>query len=86
MKMKSVLALLIVVVFTLGIVGMAFASGVEGTITKIDGKKVTIKDGASKETTVTADAKECKVGDKVKFDDGKLMKAGGAKKKQIEGC
>jgi hypothetical protein len=86
MKMKSLIALLVIVVFTLGIVGMAFAAGVEGTVTKIDGKKVTIKDGSGKETTVTAEAKDCKVGDKVKFDGSKLTKEGGAKKKQIEGC
>ena len=86
MKMKSILALLIAIVFALGVVGLAFAADVKGTVTKIDGKKITVKDDKGKETTVEADAKDVKVGDKVDVKDGKVMKEAAKKKKVIEGC
>ena len=84
MKMKAILALMVAIVFTLGIAGMSFAADVKGTISKIDGKKVTVKDTAGKETTVESDAKDLKVGDSVEVKSGKIEKA--KKKKAIEGC
>jgi uncharacterized protein YxeA len=82
--MKKILVLLVALVFTLGVVGLAFAADVKGTVTKIDGKKVTVKDAAGKEHTVEADATGIKVGDSVDVKGGKITKA--AKKKAIEGC
>lgn len=79
--MKKLIALLVAVVFTLSLTVVAFAE--EGTITKIDGNKITVKDAKGKETTVEGDAKGLKVGDKVTIKDGKISKP---KKKAIEGC
>jgi hypothetical protein len=84
MKTKAILALMVAMVFTLGVVGMSFAADVKGTISKIDGKKITVKDAAGKETTVESDAKDLKVGDSVEVKGGKIEKA--KKKKAIEGC
>jgi hypothetical protein len=82
-KMKRFIALLVVIVFTLTLSMVAFAADVSGTVSKIDGKKITVKDDKGKETTVEGDATGLKVGDKVTIKDGKVMKA---KKKAIEGC
>jgi hypothetical protein len=79
--MKKVLALLVVIIFTLGVVGLCFASDMKGSITKIDGSKITVKGADGKESTITGDAKGLKVGDKVTVKDGKIQK-----KKAIEGC
>ncbi len=86
MKMKSIIALIVAMVFTLGVVGLSFAAEakeVKGAVTKIEANKVTVKDSAGKETTVEVkDAKGIKVGDKVTIKDGKVAK----EKKKIEGC
>lgn len=76
MRFKSIIALVIAVIFTLGVATMGFAAGeVKGTITKIDGKKVTIKDDKGKETTVQVkEVKDVKVGDKVTVKDGVVTK------------
>ncbi|MBF0505694.1 MAG: hypothetical protein HQL09_02560 [Nitrospirae bacterium] len=81
MKMKSIIALLVALVFTLGMVGLTFAADakdaakeVKGTVTKMDAKSVTIKDAAGKETKVDTMCKDAKVGDKVTVKDGKCMK------------
>jgi len=79
--MKKLLALLVVIIFTVGVVGLCFAADVKGSITKIDGSKITIKAADGKEMTVEGDAKGLKVGDKVTVKDGKIQK-----KKAIEGC
>lgn len=67
MKMKKILVLFIAVVFTLGVVGLAFSAEVKGTVSKIDGNKITVKDSAGKETTVEVKSvpKGLKAGDKV---------------------
>ncbi len=78
--MKKVLVLLVAIIFTLGVVGLSFAADMKGTITKIEGNKITVKDNG-KETTVQSDAKGLKVGDKVTVKGGKVMK-----KKAVEGC
>lgn len=81
--MRKAIALIITILFTLSLTAFAFASDVQGTISKIDGNKITVKDSAGKETTAEGDAKGLKVGDKVTVKDGKVMKP---KKKAIEGC
>ncbi|MCX8028187.1 MAG: hypothetical protein N3A62_10110 [Thermodesulfovibrionales bacterium] len=81
--MKKVLALIIAVIFTLTLTVFAFAAETKGTISKIDGNKITVKDEAGKESTIEGDAKGLKVGDKVTIKDGKIVKP---KKKAIEGC
>jgi outer membrane lipoprotein SlyB len=87
MKVKAIVALLVALVFTLGVVGMAFATAeVKGTVTKIDGKKITVKDAAGKETTVEVkDTAGVKVGDSVTIKDGTVT-VEKKKKKAIEGC
>lgn len=73
--MKRAIVLLVAIVFTLSIISIGFAAAakVEGTVTKIEGKKVTVKDDKGKETTVEVkDLGGAKVGDKVKIEDGKV--------------
>lgn len=97
MRIKSIVALMIAIIFTLGIATMGFASAeVKGTVTKIDGKKVTVKDDKGKETTVEVkEVKDVKVGDKVTIKDGVVAKEAAKKeepkkdapkKKKPEGC
>ncbi len=88
--MKKILVLLIALVFTFGVVGLSFAADVKGTVTKVEGKKITIKDDKGKETTVEVkDTADAKAGDKVEIKGGVVTKEGAApakKKKVIEGC
>ncbi len=80
--MKRILVLLVALVFTLGVVGLSFAADVKGTVTKVEGVKITVKDSAGKETTVDVkDTAGVKAGDKVEIKDGKV-----SKKKMISGC
>ena len=79
--MKKYLVMIVVIIFTLTIAGLGFAADMKGSITKIDGSKITVKGADGKETTVEGDAKGMKVGDKVTVKDGKVVK-----KKAIEGC
>ena len=88
MRMKSIIALMVALVFTLGTVGLTFAADakdakeVKGTVAKVDAKSVTIKDAAGKEMKLdAAGCKDVKVGDKVTVKDGKCMKEMPAKKK-----
>lgn len=76
MKVRSIIALAIAIIFTFGVATMGLAAAeVKGTITKIDGKKVSIKDDKGKETTVEAkEVKDIKVGDKVTIKDGVVTK------------
>ena len=69
---KRILVLLIVVMFTFAVVSLGFAAEVKGTVAKIDGKKITVKDAAGKETAVEVKEvpKGLKVGDKVTIKDG----------------
>jgi len=91
MRTKTILALIVVMVFTLGVVGLSFAadSGAKmmGTVTKVDGAKITVKDSTGKETTIEdKTAKDIKAGDKVTVMNGKVTKEAMPKKKKIEGC
>lgn len=86
--MKKVLAIAVMLTFVFGFVFSAYAANVSGTITKIDGSKVTVKQADGKETTV-----ELKVGDKITIkpavEKGKEKGKEGAapkKKKAVEGC
>ena len=84
MKAKAIIAMFVAIVFTLGVVGLSFAAEIKGTVTNIDGNKVTVKDSAGKETTVDVkDAKGAKVGDKVTIKDGAIVPAA---KKKVTGC
>jgi hypothetical protein len=87
MKTKALIALLVALVFTVGLVGLSFAAEVKGTVTKIDGKKLTIKGADGKETTVEVKEvpKDMKVGDSVTIKDG-MVTVEKKKKKAIEGC
>jgi len=84
MRMKSIIALLVALVFTMGVVGLTFAADkamdAKCTVSKVDAKSVTVKDAAGKETKMdAAKCKDVKVGDKVTVKDGMCMKE--AKKK-----
>ncbi len=84
--MKKIIALLVALVFTFGVVGLTFAVELKGTVTKIEGKKITVKDAAGKETTVEVkDTAGAKVGDNVTIKDG-VVTVEKKKKKAIEGC
>ncbi len=75
MRMKTVIAVLVALVFALSIVSVGFAAEVKGTVTKIDGKKITVKDAQGKETTVEVkDTAGVKVGDTVMIKDGVVKK------------
>ncbi len=79
MRSKKLIVFVMAVVFTLGVVGLSYsAQEVKGTISKIDGDKLTIMDDKGKEQTVSIkdmeSLKELKVGDKVMVKDGKVIK------------
>lgn len=86
-KVKALIALLVVFVFTVGLAGLSFAAEVKGTVTKIDGKNVTVKGADGKETTVEVKEvpKDLKVGDSVVIKAG-VVTIEKKKKKAIEGC
>ncbi len=79
MRTKKLIVLLMVAAFTLGVVGLSFsAEEIKGTVSKIDGNKLTILDDMGKEKTVEVkdleSLKEIKVGDRVLVKDGKVTK------------
>ncbi|MEW6118129.1 MAG: anti-sigma factor domain-containing protein [Nitrospirota bacterium] len=75
MKLKSILALLVAIVFTLGVVGLVFAADVKGKVAKIEGNKVTVKTADGKETTVEVkNPKDAKVGQDVEIKGNKVQK------------
>ena len=80
MMIKRLIVLLMVAVFTLGVVGLTFsAQEVYGTVSKIEGNTLTIVDNMGKEKTVKVEGKESlkvKVGDRVLVKDGKVTKEG----------
>ena len=80
---KKLLAVVVAVVFALGLVGLAFADEMGGKITKIDGNKLTIKMKDKESTVEVKSAKDLKVGDEVTVKEGVATKK---KKKAIEGC
>ncbi len=85
--MKRVLALIVMLTFIIGVAGLAMASEIKGTITKIEGNKLTIKQADGKEvTTEVKDTSGLKVGDMVEVEKGVAKKEMPKKKKPIEGC
>lgn len=86
--MKKALAVIVMLTFVLGLAGLVLASAeAKGTITKIDGNKLTIKQADGKEVSVEVkDAKGLKVGDSVEVKDGVAKKVEVKKKRVIEGC
>lgn len=81
MKIKSLIVLLMAVAFTLGVVGLSFsAQEIKGTVSKIEGDKLTLVDNVGKEKTVKVkdmeSIKEVQVGDKVLVKNGKVIKEG----------
>jgi outer membrane lipoprotein SlyB len=84
-KVKKFLALCIAVLFVISVAGLAFAD-VKGTVTKIEGMKISVKDDKGKETTEEVkDTAGAKVGDQVEIKAGavKIMKP--AEKKPAAG-
>lgn len=85
--MKKAIALIVMLTFVLSLAGLALAAEVKGTITKIEGNKLTIKQADGKEVTVEVkETKDLKVGDTVTVKDGAVTKEAPKKKKAIEGC
>jgi small-conductance mechanosensitive channel len=81
MKMKSIITVLMAAIFLLSLASFSLAAGAEkmgvkGTITKIEGNKVTVQNDMGKETTVDVkDVKDTMVGDKVKIENGVIKKS-----------
>lgn len=97
--MKKALVLSVILTFILAVTFAGFAAEtkktetVQGTVTKIDGNKLTIKKDDGTEVTVEVKSvKGIKVGDKVKVKNGVVTKekekkeASPKKKKAVEGC
>ncbi|MDP2972957.1 MAG: hypothetical protein Q8P64_27665, partial [Deltaproteobacteria bacterium] len=77
----KLIVLLMVAAFTLGVVGLSFsAQEIKGTVSKIEGDKLTILDDKGKQTTSRVGdpmiLKDLKVGDRVLVKDGKVTKEG----------
>lgn len=82
MKAKKLLALVLVLVLSLGVVSLAISSeALSGKITKIEGNNLTLKEDEKEVKVEVKSAEGLKVGDKVKIKDGVAKK-----KKVIEGC
>ena len=79
MKTKKLIILLMAAIFTLGVAGLSFsAQEIKGTVSKIEGDKLTILDDNGKQTTISVGdpmiLKDLKVGDRVLVKDGKVTK------------
>ena len=81
MRMKSIIALFVALVFSVSLVGLGFAAvkEVKGTVAKIAGKRVSVKEASGKTVTVVVkNAKELKVGDNVVIKGGTATKEAAA--------
>jgi hypothetical protein len=86
MTVRRLFMFLVVAVFFLGLASPGLSAGmgeeVKGTVTKIEGGKVSIKDLMGSEKTVEPKNPEAltdlKVGDRASVKDGLLTKEGGA--------
>ena len=79
MKTKKLIILLMAAIFTLSVAGLSFsAQEIKGTVSKIEGDKLTILDDKGKQTTTSVGdpmiLKDLKVGDRVLVKDGKVTK------------
>jgi uncharacterized protein YxeA len=75
--MKKALAVLVALLVTLGAAGVGLAQDAKGTVTKVEAKKITVKDEKGKETTVEVKATAgAKKGDMVEIKGGavKILK------------
>lgn len=69
--MKKALAVFVALMVTLGVAGLGSAQDAKGTVTKIELKKITVKDEKGKETTVEVkDTAGAKKGDVVEIKEG----------------
>jgi hypothetical protein len=84
MVARKLIVFFVVVMFPLGLLGLSLAAGVDelkGTVTKIEGGIVSIKDSVGEKMIKPENPealKDLKVGDEVSVKDGKLIKEGGA--------
>lgn len=88
MKMRAIVAVLMALVFTFSVVSLGFAAEVKGTVAKVEGKKITVKDAKGNETTVELkDTAGAKAGDDVEIKDGavKIVKKAPEKKPAAAG-
>ncbi len=79
MNTRRLVVLLMVVAFTLGVASLSFsAEEIKGTVSKIEGNKLTIQDDMGKQITVSVQdpkaLEDLKVGDRVSIKDGKVTK------------
>ncbi len=79
MNTRRLIVLLMVVAFTLGVASLSFsAQEIKGTVSKIEGNKLTIQDDMGKQITVSVQDPKAleglKVGDRVSVKDGKVTK------------
>ncbi len=91
MKKKSLMYLAVVVALCLGLAGISHAvvdddrDDATGTVTKIVGNAVTVKQLSEKEITLEVKAlKELKVGDYVVIEDYKVKKINPERKKGLD--
>jgi hypothetical protein len=83
MMVRRLLIVLVAIAFSLAFAspGISAMDEVKGTVTKVEGTSVTIKDSMGAEKTVEPKnpeaLKDLKVGDKVAFEDGILTMEGG---------
>jgi hypothetical protein len=78
--MKKILALIVAAAFIFSVTSFSLAAYefYRGTITKISGDKVTVKDDKGKfRTIIIGGATDLKVGDKVSVENGKIIKGSG---------
>ena len=86
---KRILAIVVVLILVVGFAFSAYATSISGTITQIDGSKVTVKKADGKEVTV-----ELKLGDRITIrqtgkkdkEKDKEVTPAPKKKKAVEGC
>jgi hypothetical protein len=85
MAARTLFVFFVVAMFSLGLASPGFSAGMvedaKGTVTKIEGGKVSIKDSMGEKTIEPMNPEaltDLKVGDQVSVKDGKLTKEGGA--------
>lgn len=80
MIIKRLIVLVMAVVFTLGVLSLTASAQqeVKGTVSKMEGNQITIRDDSGKQITVSVQdpmtLKDLKVGDRVSVKDGKVIK------------
>jgi hypothetical protein len=77
MKKNLVFMMILAFVFGMANLGFAASESYPGTITKINGAKITVRNDKGGEKIVTANMPGLKIGDKVTVNGGEIIKAGG---------